>query len=77
MIETGVNCVMINHVQKHLDADTLVLASMVNIALQSVTSATMSKRKSIKFTVIMNLMKVLIIAILSLKSVSMCLQFKL
>ena len=77
MIETGVHCVMINHVQKNLDVDTLVLASMVNIALQSVTSAILSKRKLVKFTVIMNLMKVLTIAILSLKSVNMCLQFKL
>lgn len=77
VIETGVNCVMIDHVQRDLDADILVSDFVVNVALQSVTSAKLLQRKSIKFTAITNLMKAPGIATSSLKSVDMYLLFKL
>ena len=75
--ETGVDWVMINHAQNNLDADILVLGFVVNVALQSVTSAKLLKRKSIKYTAVMNLRKVPIIATFSLKFVDMYLLFKL
>ena len=67
---------MINHVRIDLRADTTVLASKVNVALQSVTSVIRSKNESIKFLAAMKWTKVLIIAISSLL-VSTYFQFKL